>query len=408
MDIVSGHRPSFSRNLWVSVMIVFLIIATCFMLYQYRRERTYRADIIDARLQAYNEMIANCIGNPQQWPKDVRVTILRTDGSVIWDNADSVAHINHIDRPEIQQALKNGKGRDIRRKSKTVGDEFFYSATKVPTPPQPSPQGEGVLKMPVANSTPTSKTNYQSPSPFGEGRGGVYIIRTALPYNNSLIDMLSADKDFIWLACAVLVILAIIYEGITRRIGRIMESKRRKMENKLEQSEEDKLRIKRQLTQNVAHELKTPVSSIQGFLDILIADDNLPEEQKQDFLKRSHAQATRLANILRDISMLTRIDDVPTGFEKTDCNLHEIVDNVATDLASNLQKHGDIVQNNIPADCTLQGNYSLLYSIFRNLVDNSIAYAGENITITVETCSTVNSQQSIIEVIYADNGKGIP
>ncbi|MCF0208966.1 MAG: two-component sensor histidine kinase, partial [Bacteroidaceae bacterium] len=161
-------------------------------------------------------------------------------------------------------------------------------------------------------------------------------------------------------------------------------------------------------TQNVAHELKTPVSSIQGFLDILIADDNLPEEQKQDFLKRSHAQATRLANILRDISMLTRIDDVPTGFEKTDCNLHEIVDNVATDLASNLQKHGDIVQNNIPADCTLQGNYSLLYSIFRNLVDNSIAYAGENITITVETSSTVNSQQSIIEVIYADNGKGIP
>ena len=379
MDTVSNRRTqlSLSRGLWLSVMALFLVITVCFIIYQYRREKVYRADIIDTQLQTYNELIARCIDRPELWPENARVTILRSDGSVITDNVDSNTHANHLDRPEIQEALKNGRGRDIRRKSATVAHEYFYSAT------------------------------YFAPSAEQKSADGV-IVRTALPYNHSLIDTLKTDKDFIWLSIAILIVLAVIYEALTQRIGRAIENKRRKMQNKLEKSEEDKLRIKRQLTQNVAHELKTPVSSIQGFLDILVNDDSLPQEQRDDFLKRCHSQATRLANILRDISILTRIDDATATLEQTDCNLHEIVESVATDLGANLNAHGDTIQNDIPPTLTIRGNYSLLYSIFHNLIDNSIAYAGDGITITIETQDNHATAAGQIGITYRDNGKGIP
>ena len=365
MDIPSKHNISFSRHLWLSVMALFLAITACFMFYQYRREKTYRADIIDARLQCYNTIISTSIDNPEQWPKDVRITILKVDGSVVADNVDNSTDVNHLDRPEVIDAIKLGTGKDIRRKSATVGDEYFYSATYF--------------------------------------KDKELIVRTALPYNHSLIDMLAADKDFLWLSIVLIIFFAIIYEQYTQYLGQKIESKRRKLQNKLEQSEEDKLRMKQQLTQNVAHELKTPVSSIKGFLDILVNAEDLPEKQRNDFLKRCHSQATRLANILRDISMLTRIDDAPKLFEKAECDLHEIVDAVSEDLAENLNKHQDTIINCISSDCIILGNYSLLYSIFRNLVDNAISYAGENITISISGQKLGDE----IKVSFADNGKGV-
>lgn len=358
-----NHNITFSRQLWLSVMMVFFVITTCFMVYQYRREKAYRADIIDTELQTYNLLLSK--NQKTEIPPDIRLTILDIEGNVVYDNVDNTANVNHLNRPEIKQALVEGKGRDIRRKSATVGDDFFYSATRFDS----------------------------------------LIVRTALPYNHSLIDMLTADKDFVWLSIAIVIILALIYELYTQRVGRMIEAHRRKMENRLEQSEEDKQRMKRQLTQNVAHELKTPVGSIQGMLDILVNDHNMPETERQKFLERSYAQANRLANLLRDISMLTRIDDAPAGFEKMECNLYEIVENVISDLAENLKKQEDTISNKLPSNIAIQGSYSLLYSIFRNLIDNSIAYAGEGITITIET--GISDDSSDVRIIYKDNGRGV-
>ncbi|MCF0179743.1 MAG: two-component sensor histidine kinase, partial [Bacteroidales bacterium] len=188
MATPSKHNISFSRHLWLSVMALFLAITACFMFYQYRREKTYRADIIDARLQCYNTIISTSIDNPEQWPKDVRITILKVDGSVVADNVDNSTDVNHLDRPEVIDAIKLGTGKDIRRKSATVGDEYFYSATYF--------------------------------------KDKELIVRTALPYNHSLIDMLAADKDFLWLSIVLIIFFAIIYEQYTQYLGQKIESKR--------------------------------------------------------------------------------------------------------------------------------------------------------------------------------------
>ena len=358
------HRLSFSRRLWLSVMALFLVVTACFMVYQYRREMTYRTEVIDSRLQAYNAMIVKCLENQSMWPCDVRVTIIANDGKVVADNVDSTSQ-NHLDRPEVQQAIKHGKGRDISRKSATVGDEYFYSATYFPE-----------LKV---------------------------VVRTALPYDNSLITLLRTDRDFVWLSTMLVIILAIIYEMYTQRLGRILDRKNRKMRSRLEQIEEEKERMKRQLTQNVAHELKTPVSSIQGFLDILVSDNDLTDEQRADFLNRCHSQATRLANILRDIGELTRLDEAPREFEKSECDLYDIINSVKTDLTEKLERQDDMLINNVSQPCLMQGNYSLLYSVFRNLVDNSIAYAGQHIVITIDAFEA----DGLLHITYADNGQGV-
>lgn len=73
--------------------------------------------------------------------------------------------------------------------------------------------------------------------------------------------------------------------------------------------EEEQNRLKRQLTQNIAHELKTPVSSIQGYLETILSTPDLPQEKMQTFLERCYAQSNRLTRLLRDISVLTRMDE---------------------------------------------------------------------------------------------------
>lgn len=76
---------------------------------------------------------------------------------------------------------------------------------------------------------------------------------------------------------------------------------------KLQNSEDDKTRLKRQLTQNIAHELKTPVSSIQGYLETIIDNPDLDETTRNDFLERCHAQSERLGNLISDITLLSKI-----------------------------------------------------------------------------------------------------
>ena len=73
--------------------------------------------------------------------------------------------------------------------------------------------------------------------------------------------------------------------------------------------EEEQISLKRQLTQNVPHELKTPVSSIQGYLETIVNNESIPPEKLNVFIERCYAQSNRLSRLLRDISVLTRMDE---------------------------------------------------------------------------------------------------
>ena len=142
MDIVSKpnndrHVLSFSRKLFLSVISLFLVFAVCFIAYQYQREKEYKVELLDTQLQDYNERLQQELRSTPDslWTsvlnqyivkganKDLRVTIVNLHGDVLYDSYNETSQEvfnNHINRQEIQKALKNGKGYDLRRTSETT------------------------------------------------------------------------------------------------------------------------------------------------------------------------------------------------------------------------------------------------------------------------------------------------
>ena len=169
--------------------------------------------------------------------------------------------------------------------------------------------------------------------------------------------------------------------------------------------QEEESRMKRQLTQNVSHELKTPVSSIQGYLETILSNPDLSPDKRQFFLERCYSQSTRLTGLLRDISVLNRLDEASEMFDLTEVNITKLIAEIQKECSQDMEEKHITSEIILPGDPTVFGNNSLLYSIFRNLYDNAIAYAGETIRITV---NCYKEDPKYYYFSFSDNGVGIP
>lgn len=406
-------RTSVGTRLYAGVLSVFIIFAAAFIIFQHAREREYKINSLNTKLQDYNSRMMETLeytGDHSEAAIDryvhnhqirgLRVTLIRRDGTVVYDNMykDYARMDNHKNREEVREAFADGSGYDFSRVSTALHQDYFYAATYVPE-----------LNL---------------------------VVRSALPYDNSLAQMLKADQHYLWFALVAMLILVFILYRFTSRLGdnitrlRLFASRADHNENidtedlvgfpgdelgeiaeriikiykRLQKTKEEQNVLKRQLTQNIAHELKTPVASIQGYLETILENPNISENMKQQFLRRCYAQSQRLASLLRDISTLNRLDDAPdmVDFEKVDISV--MVDSIMQDTALQLNERGMTFDNRLPAGITVRGNQSLLYSVFRNLTDNAIAYAGEGTTITL----TVEPKDEFWSFTFRDNGVGVP
>lgn len=527
LPVTQKHFLSFSRKLFLSVISLFLVFAICFIAYQYQREREYKIELLNTKLQDYNsrlyeqldeqaidsEIINGYVNN--HILEDLRVTLIDMEGNVVYDSYPSHNRQieNHQNRPEVQKAIKHGNGYDVRRTSETTGLPYFYSATR-----------------------------YKD-----------YIVRSALPYNVSLINNLQADPHYLWFTIIVTLLLVIIFYKFTNKLGtsinqlrefamradrnepiemamqsafphnelgeisqhiiqiykRLHETKealyieREKLithlqisheglgiftkdkkeilvnnlftqysnlisdsnletteevfainelkeiihfinKNQQERSrgkgekrmsvtinkngrtfiveciifqdasfeisindvtqEEEQVRLKRQLTQNIAHELKTPVSSIQGYLETIVSNENIPREKINVFLERCYAQSNRLSRLLRDIPVLTRMDEAASMIDMERVDISVLVGNIINEVSLELDEKHITVINSLKKSIQIKGNYSLLYSIFRNLMDNAIAYAGTNIQINI---NCFREDEKFYYFSFADTGIGV-
>ena len=168
--------------------------------------------------------------------------------------------------------------------------------------------------------------------------------------------------------------------------------------------EEEQIRLKRQLTQNIAHELKTPVSSIQGYLETIVNNENLPREKMNVFLERCYAQSNRLSRLLRDISVLTRMDEAANMIDMERVDISHLASSIINEVSLELEEKHISVVNSLKKDIQIRGNYSLLYSIFRNLTDNAIAYAGNDIQIHI---NCFREDEYFYYFSFSDTGVGV-
>lgn len=406
------RKISVGTRLYVSIMAIFLLFAIAFIVFQQVREKQYKIELLNEKLQNYNKQLADAMkymGKTDETTLDsyvkthslpnLRVTIIDNEGHVTFDNLEKNYNrfTSHANRPEIIEAQKKGSGSSVERNSKTLKQEFFYSATY-----------------------------------FNDSK---ITIRSALPYNNDLTKSLQTDQHFIWFALTTIIILTLVLWRFLSRLGanitklklfasradhnesletedliafpddELGEIAERiiKIYKRLQSTRQEQDKLKRQLTQNIAHELKTPVASIQGYLETILDNPHIDEETKKQFLKHSYAQSQRLTSLLQDISTLNRMDDAPEIKENVEVNISQMVEDISKETALQLEKRHMSFIINLPENIIVHGNKSLLYSVFRNLTDNAITYAGYGTTITLDAVEN-NKDWSFA---FYDNGIGV-
>ena len=329
MDIIGKNK--IGLRLFLSVSVIFLAYTLLFIGYSKLRERQYK-----------NELAG------------VRVTIIDSKGNVRMDTEQQPAAMgNHLQRKEVQQALKEGYGFDISRTSQTNGERYFYSATYFP---------EAEL-----------------------------IVRTAIPYPSDHDKLLIPGTHYVWVSLVIFALLAVVLYQYSQRFGRLVD-------NTIDEK-------RKQVTHNTAHELKTPASSIQGYLETLIANPDLPAEQRQYFLERCYSQSTRMNALLKDISTLNRLDEKgkhTAHFENLD--LAQLIRETVNDSLLRAQEKHITIQTSIPDSIPMQGDSELLYSVFRNLLDNAIAYSGGSV---VNITSETSRKAGMLGFCVSDDGVGV-
>ena len=202
-----------------------------------------------------------------------------------------------------------------------------------------------------------------------------------------------SDWHLLLFSLVVMVGLAFLLHRYARRMDERISREQTAKENQM----------RRELTQNIAHELKTPVASILGYTDTILDNPEMNSETRLQFIERTNAQAHRLTALLQDISTLNRMDYAAHQLTMERTDVSAIVGDIVAETAIALEKRHMTLNNCLPQHIVIKGNPSLIYSIFRNLVDNAINYAGEGTTIDISAEQTAN----VWTFRFSDNGVGI-
>ena len=366
--MASVTKLSFHKRLFLQLIAFSWTIVICFIGFQYLREKEYKSDFLSAQLQQYNLHLLVAIEDGESYEEyiathekpmdDLRISLITLSGAVVYDNtipADSLG--NHSNRPEIVDALHDGSGYHIGRQSESDGREYFYSAT----------------------------------------RGERVIVRTAIPYSSTLKDLLEADWSFLIVMISITLSMSVIAYFTTRKFGKDIERV-----NRFE-AEQEKNRLKRQLTNNINHELKTPVASIQVCLETLLSGISLSEEKRQELIERCYSNNERLRRLLADVSLITRMEDGSAFIGKEEVVINDILCEIAHELEIMPDEERMTLHTNFSERVMIGGNLSLIGSIFRNLTENAIAYSeGKNIYI-----SLMANNDKECHIRFEDDGCGV-
>ena len=406
------------------MVAILTLCEVAFVAFQFNREQRYRQDLLNAQLTILNYQLLDHyeggVVNVELWERtidlpiqDLQFAVFDSEGNILYDNTG----ISHIENPLELEELKMANESDIHRgfsvhnNDEIDDDDFYYYAA---------------LK-----------------------EGDLYARTGAVGHDVGISEFLSIDRTFLWYAIFIYIFVIAITWYATSRIGstikRLSEfaqaaekgveiydtkafpknelgtiahnivliyvrwqrtlAERERLAEIALKDEQEKARLKKELTNNINHELKTPVSAISLELETLLTHkDKLSEAQRNMLMARCKANSDRLLKMIQDILTLNRLDDGADNIQRELLSLRDVVDDVTDTLLLKAEDAGIGFEINLPETMMMLGNGPLLESIFNNLVNNAILYSGGS-TISI---FLLEEDEKSYRIIIGDDGTGIP
>ncbi|MDR3127085.1 MAG: HAMP domain-containing histidine kinase [Tannerellaceae bacterium] len=377
-------KRDYSQQLFVNLLLLVSFFSGGILLLGETQERRHRTSLLAERLDTYAELVHSIL--PEEispalsglsWvgilPSELRLTLIDDSGRVVYDNSLSPLEAsladNHSRRPEIVEAMQHGTGID-KRLSASTRQEYLYYAK----------------------------------------RYDKCFVRVSLPYNSTVRNFYVAKSDHVFLYCILGIFTAMLFiiRYITDRFG---YSVKKEKASSAEQgrshervsSQRNVSQLKQEMTSNVAHELRTPVSSIRGYLETLLTDVSISDTGRQ-FLQRAYRQALVLSALIQDMSTLTNIEEARKSFYSTSVELSGLLSGLILDLEERLNDRGIEVECIDLEGVKVEGNDQMVYTIFRNLIDNVVRHAGFGVHIFI---SKQEEDEYFHTLSFSDNGVGV-
>ena len=424
------HQLSYQWRLFLPLATILCIVFGLIIYYQYKREADYRAQIFGSEL----EMIDNRILNA--YDEDVN---LRT-------------FLNFI-----QKFFKGSVFEGVRVSVYFDGQLQYSLGTPIPIDNDGlSLRGYGLDNSPtegserkiIAGRTVGSDEDGNrylfSKTKSSDGR---VTVRTAMPYSDNVHDAIDVDTT-VWLViigCLLTTLLVTYYftsilsrnvvllkdfayrattggrftgedkfprnelGEISREIIKLYRERLKAMELIKKERKiainaiEEKVKITRQLTNNINHEIKTPVGIIRGYLESIIADPEMDTATRNRFLDRMLMNVERLTDLLNDVSTMTRLENGADMIAVEKIDMLDLVYQIESDLPANNLSGNLEFSFDIPFECNVSGNYNLIQGMICGLIRNAALHSGG----TEIGLRMISENKRFYVFSFYDNGNGV-
>ena len=382
--------------------IIIVIVISGFLIYITQQSKEFSLGSLRDELIALNRDIYKDYkdGTPfmeMTIPSNLRFTVIDTSFKVIYfsDIGDTLVTRTGNSGDEVFEAATSGEGSALRF-SANSNKEFLYYAKKYPE----------------------------------------FYIRTSIPYKYEKIKIAHNNYEYQYAILILILILFLTLFHVSKKLTKplkafndffaVLKSNKRDFSsitfpnneygdigrkivdtyNQLEQAK----KFKQQMTQNIAHELKTPLTGIRAYLETILNDEQMPPEVIRKFASNAYRQTLRLSTLVGDVSTLNKLDEESEYYKIEEINISQCLGEIEQELEHKLQANNIELRALISSELSIGSNHHIIYSLFKNLIDNTIEHAGPDTTITIMAgIAQISGEPSYrINFTYKDNGKGVP
>lgn len=416
---------SFWWRIFVPIILSSWLIVGFLMAYNYKREKDYRQDQIRRQLDVFSSrvILAHDLGHDMN-------DFMKMLSVFFEDSRYDGVRVSVFDRGDI------AKGKGPR----------YYMGAPIDRDYLESQLGPG-----AADSIDSSVVNASGDLYYfkaSRSNDGKILVLTAMPLTLTLANSLDATDAYFWIILISLLAISAVFAyfittGITRNIKMLRDfanianndnvkfdesrfphnelgdisrqivklyrergealAKSRHEHNVAIHAVEEKARLKRQMTNNINHELKTPVGVIKGYLDTVLSSTDMDDKTRTYFLRRAQDNVDRLCNLLNDVSTMTRLEEGSGNIPVSPVDFHDLVFAIDNDFVTAGMTGGMTFEYDVPLDCEVLGNVNLLTSAISNLIKNAVIHSHG----TAMGIHLVAQSEKYYTFSFWDNGNGV-